>query len=119
MTVPSSCSGWTPAYRRSVRRQPLTEGRPALAEDAPNGVSEWAPCHCCGLYYMAANMVHLEYHPDDAICVGCVAWLYDCRRPIVRRLYPIWRLPARIRAWITPNPAVASTASRTAQAPDL
>jgi hypothetical protein len=48
-------------------------------------------------------MVRLHNHPDEALCVGCVAWLYDRSRPIARKLYPIWHLPARIRAWSTPS----------------
>jgi hypothetical protein len=82
---------------------------PALTESASPDASDWSPCHCCGRFYLTANMVRLHSHPDDALCVGCVAWLYDRSRPIVRKLYPIWRLPARIRAWRPPSPVTSTT----------
>ena len=69
-----------------------------MTESALTGASDWASCHCCGKYYLAINMVRFEHHPDDALCVTCVAWLYDRSKPIFRKLYPIWELPARIRA---------------------
>ena len=72
-------------------------------------MSEWAPCHCCGLHYLASNMVRFECHPDDAVCVACVSWLYDRSRPIVRKLYPLWRLPGRIRTWRANDSAVTNT----------
>jgi len=83
-----------------------------MTESTLSGMSEWAACHCCGLHYLAANMVSFEYHPDDALCVACVSWLYDRSRPIVRRLNPIWRLPVRIRAWRTPSSVGTSTNHR-------
>jgi hypothetical protein len=88
-----------PRACRSERQPSRTERSPALTENTLPGTSQWAPCHCCGLHYLAADMVRFEYHPDDALCVACVSWLYDCSRPIVRRLYPLWRLPGRIRSW--------------------
>ena len=60
--------------------------------------SHWIPCHCCGRSYPTENMVRFQRHPGDAVCVACVAWLGACSRPIVRRLYPLWQLPARVRA---------------------
>jgi hypothetical protein len=66
------------------------------------GGGEWAPCHCCGRSYLTANMVRFQRHPDDAVCINCVSWLHDRSRPIVRKLYPTWQLPARLRALMTP-----------------
>ncbi len=43
------------------------------------------------------NVVRFYDHPDDALCVICVEWLHGRSRPIVRRLYPMWQVPARIR----------------------
>jgi hypothetical protein len=65
------------------------------------GVGEWASCYCCGRSYLAAHMVHFHRHPDEALCVRCVDWLHDCSRPIIRRLRPIWQLPAFARTWLT------------------
>jgi len=78
-----------------------------VTESALTGASDWASCHCCGKYYLAINMVRFEHHPDDALCVTCVAWLYDRSKPIFRKLYPIWELPARIRARRTSGAGVA------------
>jgi hypothetical protein len=61
-------------------------------------------------------MVRFEYHPADALCVACVSWLYDRSRPIVRRLYPFWRLPVRIRAWRA-NGSVVTETNREAPEP--
>lgn len=57
---------------------------------------EWAPCHCCGKSFPAANVVRFDKHPDDALCVGCAQWLNDRARPIARRNSPLWPRPARI-----------------------
>lgn len=81
-------------------RWPFTEGSLALTDDAP-GAGEWLACHCCGRSYAVENLVRFHDHPDDAVCVRCVAWLYSCSRPIVRKADPILRIPARIRAWLT------------------
>lgn len=43
------------------------------------------------------NVVRFYDHPGDALCVICVEWLHSRSRPIVRRLYPIWQVPALIR----------------------
>lgn len=59
--------------------------------------SAWADCHCCGRTYPAQNVVRFYRHPEDAICVTCIDWLYARGRPIARRLWPVWQLPARIR----------------------
>jgi hypothetical protein len=67
---------------------------------APLDVGEWGACYCCGRSYLTTNMVRFHRHPDDALCVGCVSWLHDCSRPIIRKLYPIWQLPAFVRAWL-------------------
>ena len=80
-------------YRRASGR---TE--PALTEKRLPGAGDWVRCYCCGRSYLADHMVRFHDHPDDALCVGCVAWLHDRSRPVVRRLYPIWQLPALIRA---------------------
>jgi len=69
-----------------------------MPEDAVPAACGWADCHCCGRSYPAVNMVRFHAHPDDALCVTCVAWLSERSRPIVRRLYPVWQLPARVRA---------------------
>lgn len=75
------------------------------------GVGEWASCYCCGRSYPATNMVRFHRHPDDALCVGCVAWLHDCSRPIIRKLRPIWHLPEFVRAWLSAAlPAAGSAA---------
>jgi len=87
-----------------------------LTENALPATSHWSPCHCCGLHFLAANMVRFEYHPEDALCVACVSWLYDRSRPIVRRLYPLWRLPVRIRAWRA-NGSVATNTNCEAREP--
>ena len=87
-----------------------------MTESALPATSQWAPCHCCGLHYLAANMVRFECHPADALCVACVSWLYDNSRPIVRRLYPLWRLPVRIRAW-RENRSVVTNTNREAPEP--
>jgi hypothetical protein len=79
----------------------------ALTESVPRGIGEWVPCYCCGRSYLATNMVSFDCHPDDALCVGCVAWLYDRRRPILRKLNPIWKFPARIRVRRAVSPVVA------------
>ena len=82
---------------------PLTEGGPALTDYAPVGASKWIACHCCGRLFPAENVLRFRDHPDDALCVCCVEWLHVRSRPIVRRLYPIWQLPARLRARTTPR----------------
>ncbi len=74
-----------------------------MTENALSGGRDWVPCHCCGRHYLAVNMVRFHSHPDDAVCVGCVAWLSNRSRPIVRKLHPISQLSARIRAWRTPG----------------
>jgi hypothetical protein len=82
-----------------------------MTENALTSARDWIPCHCCGRHYLVANMVRFELHPDDAVCIGCVAWLSHRSRPIVRKLHPIWHLSARIRAWRTPS-SIATGASR-------
>jgi hypothetical protein len=72
--------------------------------NAPSVADEWTSCFCCGRSYPTINMVRFQRHADEALCVGCVAWLHNRSRPIVRKLYPIWQLPARIRPWITSRP---------------
>lgn len=59
---------------------------------------EWLPCHCCGKSFPAENVVRFHDHPDDALCVMCVEWLYGRSRPIARRLWPMWQAPARMRS---------------------
>jgi hypothetical protein len=89
------------------QRQVVTVGAPGSLFD----VGEWACCYCCGRSYPTTNMLRFRRHPSDALCVGCVAWLHDCSRPIIRRLYPIWQLPAFVRAWMTAAlPAVGNAA---------
>jgi hypothetical protein len=78
-----------------------TEGSQAVTEYLPFGAAEWLPCYCCGRSFESANMVRFRDHPEDGLCVSCVAWLDNASRPIVRRLNPVWKLPAFIRAWIT------------------
>ncbi len=88
----------------SFRAGVMGEQRQGNAVGSPDAVPEtggWACCYCCGHSYLATNMVRFHRHPGDALCVSCVAWLHDCSRPIVRKLYPIWRLPAFVRAWMT------------------
>jgi hypothetical protein len=80
--------------------RPSTERRPTLTDNATGVAGEWVACHCCGRSFPAANTIRFERHPDDAVCVGCAEWLYGHSRPIVRRLHPMWRLPARIRTWL-------------------
>jgi hypothetical protein len=79
------------ATARTDRSQ--AEAKQALADG-----SEWLSCHCCGKVFPAGNMVRFHDYSDDAVCVHCVEWLHVRSRPIVRRLYPIWQLPTRIRA---------------------
>ena len=86
---------------RPHRQLPVTARTVAVTEHVLPGGGDWAPCHCCGRSYPATNMVRFQYHPDDALCVSCVAWLYDRSRPIARKLYPIWPWLARIRARMT------------------
>jgi hypothetical protein len=83
-----------------------------MTDNALARIGDWAPCYCCGRSHLAANMVRFMHHPDDALCVACVAWLYDVSRPIVRKLYPLWQLPVRIRAWRAPSPAPMTTNGR-------
>jgi hypothetical protein len=75
----------------------------------PDG-DEWASCYCCGRFYLASNMVRFDCHPGDTLCVGCVAWLHDRSRTIIRKLYPIWRWPAFVRAWLSASLPAAGTA---------
>lgn len=74
-----------------------------MTENALTAARDWVPCHCCGRHFPVTNMVRFELHPADAVCIGCVAWLHDRSRTIVRRLHPIWQLSARIRAWRAPS----------------
>jgi hypothetical protein len=76
---------------------PRADGRPTLAANTSAAGSEWVACRCCGKLFPAANVVRFRYHLDDAVCVCCVEWLHARSRPIVRRLYPIWQLPARLK----------------------
>ena len=87
-----------PLHRRSCER---TEGGTALTDYPPPGAGEWVACHRCGRLFPAENVVRFCDHPGDALCVSCVEWLHARSRPIVRRLYPIWQLPAYIRARMT------------------
>jgi hypothetical protein len=115
----ASCGGTTPGKGASrggrhvlgsatlaASRQPA-HVRLLVADEIPAmtsaGVGEWFPCHCCGRSYEARNMVRFDRHPEHGICVGCAEWLYNRSRPIVRRLHPIWQLPARVRARIMPR----------------
>jgi hypothetical protein len=82
-----------------------------MTENALSGARDWIPCHCCGRHYLVTNMVRFEHHPDDAVCIGCVAWLHNRSRPIIRKLHPIWQLSARIRAWRTAS-SIATNARR-------
>jgi hypothetical protein len=92
----------------------MGEQRQANAVSAPGvppDVGEWDSCYCCGRSYPAINMVRFHRHPGDALCVGCVTWLHGRSRPIIRRLYPIWQLPAFVRAWLALTlPAAGSAA---------
>jgi len=92
----------------------MGEQQQADTVSAPGAVpdgGDWSSCYCCGRSYLATNMVRFECHPGDALCVGCVAWLHDCSRPIIRKLYPIWRLPTFVRAWLPASlPAAACAA---------
>lgn len=76
---------------------------PALTPNAPPGASDWIPCRCCGRSFPADNLVRFYDHPDDGLCVRCVEWLHARSRPIARRLYPMWQLPARVRGRIPPG----------------
>jgi hypothetical protein len=92
-------TGFLRRYRRGAEVRPLP------------GVGERAGCYCCGRSYPVANMVRFHHHPEDALCVGCVPWLRDSSRPIIRKLQPSWQLPAFVRAWITGAlPAAGSAA---------
>jgi hypothetical protein len=51
--------------------------------------------------YLATDMLRFHRHPDDALCVGCVAWLHDRSRPTVRKLHPTWQSLAFVRARLT------------------
>ena len=77
--------------------RPAAEGIPAVTGNASHRASEWIPCYCCGRFFPGTNMVSFHFHPADGLCVRCVEWLYSASRPIVHRLYPIWKLPTRIR----------------------
>lgn len=68
-----------------------------MTDKAP-ATRPWLPCHCCGRMFPAENLVNFHDHPDDALCVTCLEWLRSRARPIARRLYPMWQMPARIRA---------------------
>jgi hypothetical protein len=80
---------------------PPTEGSLAVTESAAPSAGDWAPCRCCGRSYLTTTMVRFQRDPDEALCIGCVSWLHECSRPIARRLYPSWQLPACVRRWIT------------------
>jgi len=68
-----------------------------MTENALPGPDHWVDCRCCGRAFPAENVVRFTFRPQEALCVSCVNWLHDLSRPIARRLYPIWRLPSRIR----------------------
>ena len=93
------------------RAAATTERSPALTENVLSGVGDWAPCHCCGRSYLATNLIRFECHPDQGLCVGCVESLYDRSRQIARKLYPIWRLPARGRGRRTRIPQLTAAYS--------
>jgi hypothetical protein len=95
-----------------ARLQRVSVGSPGVVP----GVGEWASCYCCGRFYPVTRMVRFYRHPDDALCVHCVAWLHDCSRPIIRGLRPIWQLPAFIRAWLTAALPAADSAAGGEQA---
>jgi hypothetical protein len=98
-------------FRVGVVMGERRSGNVVILPAALPDVGEWAPCYCCGRSYLAANMVRFYRHPDDAVCVDCAAWLHDRSRPIIRQLYPIWRLPAFVRARLTADlPAAAHAA---------
>jgi hypothetical protein len=59
--------------------------------------SACADCHCCGRSFPVENMVAFHHNPGDHVCVTCIDWLDARSRPIARRLWPIWQLPARLR----------------------
>ena len=67
-----------------------------MADKAPS-TDTWTECHCCGKWFPDINLVRFHSHPDDALCVTCVEWLRRRARPIARRLYPVWQVPARMR----------------------
>lgn len=79
-------------WRAATGSRPMAAGTGAAAQ--------WAACYCCGLSFAASNMVAFHRYPEQGVCVGCVAWLYRRRRPIVRRIYPILQLPAATQAWL-------------------
>jgi hypothetical protein len=70
-----------------------------MTDNTP-GACDWIPCHCCGKTFPDENVVSLQSHPGDAICIDCAAWIYNQSRPIARRLSPVWQLPPRVRTFI-------------------